>query len=239
MTRSEVKSHLREAYDVAPSDRKLAFLRQCRRRELNYTELILMQFRYMGAQLLFVLIYALLMFMGALFGMDEDVARVVSAATPVSALAASTGLWRSERYGMNELEMASRLSLRMIAIMRLSIIGAGGTVVMISAACLMKAQDGADMVFSLAFVGVPFMLTSAACMRLIRRWHSSRNIYGCVGISALIGGLTLVAQRPFLECRAETIKIIMIALLAASMLWTAREAAGIIRESEELQWNCV
>ena len=182
MKNSELKRLIKSAYSIEAS-RKNEFIKNYQRRELNYRELLRVQLQYMGAQLMAICGYALAMLLGSLANIDVKLAKIVAVLAPLAALFALTGLGKSEKYGMEEIEMSSRFSLRTIKIIRLAIIGIAGLAIMLAASCALSAVTGMNLFVSFAAAGVPYLITTFLCMLLIRRWHSPKNIYGCVVIA--------------------------------------------------------
>ena len=236
MRNTELKVLIKNAYSIEASGKK-EFIKKYQRRELNYRELLCIQLQYMGAQLTTICGYALAMLLGTLADINANMAKIIAILTPLAALFALTGLGKSEKYAMEEIEMSSRFSLRTIKIIRLAIIGIAGLAVMLAASCALRAITGMSLFVSFAAAGVPYLLTTFLCMLLIRRWHSPKNIYGCVVIAAgvcaaMFGGIE------FLEsCCAGLCRAALPGVLLLSAALTAAEGCRYIKESEELQWN--
>lgn len=232
LKKSELKQLVKNAYPLAPSGRKAAFVRRYPRRELHYRQILRMQLPYMGPQLALLCGCALAILLGAAANVGEEYARIAAALVPLSALIAMTGLGRSARCGMEELELSTRFSLRMLRVARLTVIGLAGLFVMLSASCALTLLTGAKLLPAFAFAAVPYLLTSFLCMVLIRRWHSPKNLYGCtlitVGISAAMSGSVKLLPM----CTA-----LLYAALPLLILLTAAEVCQYINESEEYQWS--
>ncbi|MBP5180631.1 MAG: hypothetical protein J6127_04995 [Clostridiales bacterium] len=236
MRKTELKLLVKNAYGIEAS-RKDGFIRKYQRRELNYGELLHVQLQYMGPQLTAICGYVLAMLLGSIANIDMNLAKAVAVFAPLAALFALTGLGKSGKYGMEEIEMSSRFSLRTIKVIRLSIIGIAGLAVMLAASCVLMAVTGMDIFVSFAAAGVPYLVTTFLCMLLVRRWHSTKNIYGCVVIAAgvcvaMFGGIDILVS-----CSAVIVRCVLPAVLLLSAVLTAAEARRYVRESEELQWN--
>ena len=233
MKNSEIRRLIKTAYDVKPS-RKAAFLQMHQRRKLNCLKLLAMQLQYMKAQTALIGGYVLAVLLCSFADLSPSAAELLAAVMPAAALVAMTGLGRSAKYKMEELEMASRFSLRMIKILRLSIIGAMGTVIIPAVSCVLMPLYGKRLPDTLPLVGIPYLITTFSCMLLIRKWHSPKNIYGCAGIAAVV-------------CMAMTVEVktlavaaggwLLFVILAICLALTVTEGCRYIRESEEFQWN--
>lgn len=232
MKRAELKCKIKEAYPVEPSERKAEFIKKYQVRELNTWQILWMQLQYMGPQLALLCGCALAMLLGAALHVSEHFAHFTAVMLPVAALIAMTGLGRSARYGMDELEMTSRFSLRMLRIMRLGIIGIAGFFVILSVSCTVRILTDAAFWTAVISSALPYLLTTFLCMALIRRWHSPNNIYGCAVIAGCVCMLMLGKAKTVLLCSA-----LLYAALPVLILLTAIEISRYIKESEELTWN--
>lgn len=237
MTNGDLKRLIAGAYDRGTSERKKDFLRTFRGRELHYGEMLGIQFRYLGPQLTAVYGYALAILLGTAANCRAGLISVLPALMPAAALTALTGLGKSERCRMEEIEAASRFSLRLILTLRLALVGMAGLAVMLAGSLVLKAETGTDWVCSFSLAGIPYLLTTFLCMLLIRKWHSPKNIYGCIGIACAVcavmsGGTGFSAAHP-----SGLIRLLLPLLLAASAALTVREACRYCKESEDLSWN--
>ena len=196
-----------------------------------------MQFQYMGPQLIVVCGYALAMLLGAAVNIDAAWARLFAAFMPAVALIALTGLGKSARCRMEEIEITSRFSLRMIKILRLVIIGIAGVAVMLVLSFVLRIAIGADLLSSFALAGIPYLLTTFFCMLLIRKWHSAKNIYGCIAIAFVVCLTVFCGIRMLALYPAEFCRWFLSLILLLSIILTVIEVCKYLKESEELQWN--
>lgn len=232
MKKSDLKYLVKSAYSVEPTSRKSEFIKSYQFRMLDYRQILRMQFQYMGTQLILLGGCVLTVLLGAAANVSGDFARFLAAIVPVAALIAMTGLGRSAAYAMDEIEMSSRFSLRMLRIMRLGIIGIASLFVIISVSCVIRMLTGAALLPSVVFAVVPYLLTTFLCMILIRHWHSRNNIYGCTVIAVCVSVLVLTKMETMFLCTS-----LLYAALPVLVVLTTVEFCGYIKESEELQWN--
>ena len=232
MKNKELVHLIRQAYPVEASDRRAAFLRQYPRRELRYGQLLLLQLRYMGAPLAAVGGCALALLLCAAAKLGDEMLRLTAVLVPVAALCAMTGFGRSERCRMSELEMTARFSLRLLRMLRLAVIGFAGLLVMLTASCALHLLCGAALLPAVVLAAVPYLLTTLLCMLLLRRWHSAKNIYGCIMIAGAVSALMLGGMEHIVACSR-----LLCAALPVLLLLTGVEARKLINESEELQWS--
>lgn len=237
MKDTELKQLLREAYKSEPTPKQKAFIRKYKRRELKLSRLLFMQLRYMKLQYMGILLGLLGFFFHSVRSADARQILAMSAFMPFLALLALIGIGSSRRYRMEELEMSTRLSLRMLKALRLVLLGAVGLLCILSAAAALKHFLTCSVPFALLVVGVPYMVTTSACMVLIRRWHAKENIYGCAVIAAGVSFLTMMAANlPMLDWLALR-RMECVLLVAAAVFWVMKESYVYLTESEEYQWS--
>ena len=236
MIDKELKRLIGGAYQIEPENKE-AFIRKYRRRELNYAELLVLQLKYMGVALAAAFGYIMALTLGVIAETDAGLIKATAYFMPLAALTLLAGVGRSEKHGMRELEMSTRFSLRMIRVMRLVIIGTAGVAVITVHAFVWKAAFSTDLFLSAAFACIPYFITTALCMMLIRRWHSEYNIYGCAVITGACLLLIPLLERLSSMCTGDICRLMLTALLILAVLMTVSEAVKYVKESEELQWN--
>lgn len=237
MKNSELKCLIKNAYDVKPSRKKNVFIGKYRKRELNYGKMLLIQFRYMGPQMTVAIGLALAILIVSVADRNKDFANIFAAFMPAAALIALTGLGKSEKYKMSEIEAASRFSLRMVEILRLTVIGIAGAVIVLAASWAIKLLTGSELPRSFALAGTPYLITTFLCMLIIRKWHSEKNIYGCIAAAAVVCLLVLGGMTMLESCPEEICRWIILILFEISFVLTVCEANKYVIESEEIQWN--
>lgn len=235
MTDKEVKLLLKTAYTVTASEREKKFIKTYERRSRQFMNVLGLELKYMGIKsLLAGIILCAILFVLARQS-NDSVKWTISSILPLFALIPSTLFGRSERCGMEELEAASRFSLRFIRMTRMLILGFISFILIIVCTCILRKFSGISPMITVCFVGFPYLFNVSGCFLITRKWHAKENIYGCVGttfISCLI---------PFI---AEIIKlwsnmngtIAYIAMLIVFVV-TVRESILYIKEGEDLSWN--
>ena len=159
---------------------------------------------------------------------------IISAFMPFIALSSVTENSRSMTYGMDELEMSSRFSLRNVVLARMGIMG----VLHLSLICLLMPLAHSHSIFTFLQVGVymliPYLLTDVVSLWMIRRIRSKEGIYSCVGAAVGISSLYSIF-------RAQLINILymnyfgwLIVVLIALIILCVKETKKIVQQTEEL-----
>ncbi len=237
MKDKQFKTILAEAYSIEPSESGKNFIRKYKRRELKISQLMLMQFKYMRFQYVLILI-ALIGMVSALFFIDKPYAvRGISSLTPFLVIILLTGLGKSERNGMDELEMTTRFSMRMIRSVRLTLAGTAGVISVAVVALTIIFTSGVPVPGAVLMSAFPYMITACACMFLIRRWHAGENIFGCLAIAAGVSVLSVTECAGYIVKALHFNELTCFILLLLTVFMMGRQAYLYVKESEELQWN--
>ncbi|MCI8381939.1 MAG: hypothetical protein HFI07_09155 [Lachnospiraceae bacterium] len=234
----KTKEALKTVFAAPPPLHKKEFLQKTAPipAKLSLFSFLLVQLRYIRKH---VWILAALIF-GFLFSvsfiLSADRIWALSAFTPLLALLTVAETGRSEIYEMAELEMATRFSLRSVLLARLCILGLNNLFLLGLLFPVSLAGSHIPSLRAVLCIATPFLLTSFACLCIVRRRRERESIYLCVGVTACISfftfGLRLSAPR-FLS---ETPFIYW--LFAATLLGigTFYQYHNLIRQ-EELTWN--
>ena len=176
-------------------------------------------------------------FAAALFLMKNrlpEQIRLVSVLLPFAALSTVTELHRSARCRMEELEMASRFSLKTLLLARLTLLGLGNLLLLCALFPLMTGWGQLSLAETGFYLLCPYCLTSLLCLMVTRRFRGSESVYLCAGTAAAVSVLCSMWQEkpPVLFQGAGYAWVTL--LLLALMIWEYRRYLFC---GEELVWN--
>lgn len=233
-----VKQELKRAYEFPEPDpqEKARFLKTLAVPQISMRRFILTQFAYFRKRILILSISFLLPALIGARRMDPDTLWILSSLIPFLGLLAVTESRRSEMYGMQELEMSSRFSLKSVALARMSILGLLDGLVI---SCLIPlCRSGSTSLLQTGiYLLVPYLLTVTVSLWITRRFHGREAFYGCMCAAALVSvsgfGLRLTAgiiyQFSYIHWW-----MLLSAFLIGKM---AQEIYHTIKQTEELAWN--
>jgi hypothetical protein len=158
--------------------------------------------------------------------------QVLSACAPLLALTIVTESSRSARWGMAELELSTRFSLKTVLLARLLPLGCIHPL-----GILLLSFGLGHPLAAILYSTAPFLLTAFLGLSITRRYRSHEAVYACGGIAFTISMLTLFSHSLFAalyEARHLVWWILAVAALAAA---TGRLYKTILFETEELAWN--
>lgn len=236
MTDKELKKALASVYAIEPQKNKNVFVRKYKRRELQLTQLLWMQAKYLLLPNIIGGVFLLLGIFACIWNQNKDTVWIVSAVVPFVVLFTMISLGKSEKYGMGELEMVSRFSLRLLKMIRVFWAGVFSFGILLIGSIIVWKYRGTTILHILPQLGIPYLLTVWGCLIVLRKWHSQENIYGCIGVSVTIFFFPFVVDTLEANLGEIPVYVIGVSLLVLFIL-TVNEVKKYITESGEALWN--
>ena len=235
MTVTEIKRVLKHAYALSESEKETQFVVKYEKRALKLSDILKLELRYMGLKSLLAGAALIAVLLIASKTGNEDTVWVFSSFIPVCALIPMELLSRSERFGMDELEAASRFSLRFIRIVRMLILGVFSMAVLLTAGVLLHKAVAASFAEQMVLVVFPYLISAYGALLVTRKRHGKDSIFGVLSVCVFSGLLPFVI-RPISQWRQlpERAILLTIALLLTAIV---RECMLYVKESEDLSWS--
>lgn len=233
-----LKQEIKKAFAVPEPNQqeKARFLRTLVRPRISMWQFIFTQIAYLRKR---TLILSILFILPALTGarhVDPDALWILSALIPFLGLLAVTESTRSAMYGMQELEMSARFSLKSVVLARMSVLGLLDTLVICCLIPLCRIGN-TSLLQTGIYLLVPYLLTVNISLWFTRLFHGREAFYSCMCATVLISmgsfGLHLTADFIYQFSYIHW-WIILSAVLIGRM---AREIYQTIKQTEELTWN--
>lgn len=233
-----LKQEIKKAFAVPEPNQqeKARFLRTLVRPRISMWQFIFTQIAYLRKR---TLILSILFILPALTGarhVDPDTLWILSALIPFLGLLAVTESTRSAMYGMQELEMSARFSLKSVVLARMSVLGLLDTLVICCLIPLCRISN-TSLLQTGIYLLVPYLLTVNISLLFTRLFHGREAFYSCMCATVLISmgsfGLHLTADFIYQFSYIHW-WIILSAVLIGRM---AREIYQTIKQTEELTWN--
>lgn len=231
----ELKTNFKRIYEAPPPRDKEEFFHRIGEPELTHLDFLWMQAHYIrkGNWILSAAFFFL-----ALIGLNRSGLEVlwpISAFVPFLALSVIAESSRSLRYGMEELELSSRFSLKAIVMARMGMTGLGNLMLLMILTAFVWRQS------SLLEAGVhlllPYLMAAFLELVLIRKLSGRESLYSCIGI-------TVLSSSSFMLMGVMDISVMGImrsgywaVLLAGTAVLAGREIKKLLQQSEELVWN--
>ena len=157
--RSEYKELLNEAFSAPEPSGKKGFLKNIRPREVSLFGMIRQQAGYIRV--------TVWLFAGSVLGL-ESTASAVTMLVPFTAAVSVIESNRSRRFGMTELEMVTRFSLRSVVLARMTLLGAAALAVLLIISPVLASAAGEGVVLTAVRMVIPYLLTMSISLPLER-----------------------------------------------------------------------
>lgn len=223
-----------EAYFEAPEpERKTYFLRKYSRTEIDMLHMIATQVHYISKWIWVISVLFCIVAFVITRHIEIKYVSTIFALIPFLVLLSVTETTRSYRYEMEELELSARFSLKSIVLARMIILGIGNMAVLIMAAVFI----GNRMYGNILYMMVPYFLTAAGGLYLLRKIRGMEGTAACCAFSVIISGMeTFVSWKHSILYTRQYISLWLLVCVFGLMLMM-REGYRAIRMTEDLVWN--
>ena len=233
----KMKEALKEAFEAPAPMRKRDFLRSVPQQRVSIFSFMLSQAGYIRKRVVLLSLFLLALSLTCACFLELDVLWVISAFMPFVALSAVTENSRSAAYGMDELEMSARFSLRYIVLARMGILGVLHLVLL----CFLMPLAYSHSVFTVLQVGVymltPYLMTDVASLWLIRNVRGKEGLYSCAGVAVCVSVLYSVLREQLVNILYMAHFGWSVTALVVLIILCGREMKKMLQQTEELRWN--
>lgn len=233
----KLKQAVRTALAAPPPVEMDSFLAGQHRPEVRPLEFLRVQAGYIRWWVwgISLLVFGYILLLSA--GRDRENVWAASALTPFLALLFVTESGKSRWYGMEELELSCRFSLRPVLMARMLCLGLFHLCLLAVLTPVLSARGAVGLPQAGLCLLVPYLLTAAAGLEISRRLRGIEGLFACGAASALVFALGLSARvfRPALyQPGAAPFWAVAAVLSLAAFVLTF---AHTMRETGELRWN--
>lgn len=232
--KKELRRALYDAFEAPESQRKKVFLNNIRQPGIGYFKFILLQASYIRKWIwgLSLAVFAVALISGGF--LEREVIWVLSALMPYLAAVSIAENVRSEVYGMAELEMASRFSLKSVVLARMGILGVFHLILLCLLVPLGHMHGVSTVLQTGVYLLVPYLLTNAGGLWLVRKIRSRETSYVCMGYAIIISAFPIVSKYTITLLYQPEVFGWWLVLLAILCVATAVEYRKTVVRTEEL-----
>ncbi len=233
----ELKKEIAKVFDAPTPSSKAQFIRSLPRPYISTKVLIVRQIPFIKKSVWLLSILIFLPVIWAASFASQNVVWIVSAFTPFLALLLITESTKSTIYGMNELEMATRFSLRSVVFAKMIILGVFNFAIFCIIIPICHIANSTSLLQTGVYLFVPYLLTMSINLYLVRHFRNKESIYMCMAVSVFVSGanMSLRYMADFLFQTSYLIWWIMAALLLLGI--TAKELYYTFKKTEGILWN--
>ena len=236
--RADWRRILKAAFEAPPPVEKEKFLREIERLQpkISHFDFVVSQISYIRKR---IWILSAAVFMCAVYGAfwARDTFWILCALIPFLAVSAVTENRRSMDYGMAEMEMVSRFSLKSVIFARMEILGIVHGFLLMILIPLASLHSVFSWFETGMYVFTPYLLAAALGLEITRRMHGREADYAglgaALGVSVFYGIFSVTAMEDY----GEDALFRWSAGVALLAVWTVRGYRKLIRETEEMTWK--
>ena len=232
------KKELKSVFEVEPSKRKNAFIKQLSYPKSHTMEVILSQVGYIRKSF-WIVSFGLVAFMMAILKTNEmstETIAFLSAVLPFFSLLGVGELHKSISHNMAELELSCKHNLGEVTLIRLVIVSSVSVCILLMSIFIAK-DIGFGLYRNTLYMTVPFLISSYLSLWIINRFKTRETIYVSGGVTVCISVLQIVCSTSVRGYYMHaTMEFWVIVLLATIGLLTY-EIVKLVKKTEELAWN--
>lgn len=178
----ELRDELKKVYQAPKPERKCAFLHQIALQPIHTGHVVWSQISYISKLewILSILLFGVTVTTNCFF--ETAVFGMTLALMPFLAVAAVSECMRSVVYGMDELEMAARFSLKSIILARMFIIGIENLVLVL----IFSVFTQGGLLMTMLYLAVPYLITTYGSLSIVRKVSGKEGIYICISYSSAV-----------------------------------------------------
>lgn len=231
------KKALKESFKAPAPVHKKAFLRRAPKPPMHTFEFVCTQAAYIRKWVWVLSAFVLaIAFMGAAW-IDKDLLWYISSIMPLLALAVLTECGRAECYGMAELELSTRFSMKSVVLARLGVIGISTLLLLCAVTPFAAVNSQLTLLKAGVYIICPYLLTVFLGFWIVRKIHGKESFYICIGIAvAVSGGNTLLSQIHSVIYQGQNF-LWWITALIILFIGAADQCYKMIGQKEELAWS--
>lgn len=232
----KIKQELKRVYDVPQPVKKKEFLKQFDIPHISMGKFMWEQLWYvkMWVWLLTGCIFILAIWLSKY--MEKEQVWMIYALIPFLALTILTENAKSNAYGMDELEYATRFSIKNLLLARMGVLTIlHGAVFLVIMVCLKKIL--LPMMSNVFYILVPYFFTVCLGFYFLRKFRGRESTYISIGISVFVSSFISISRQvvPFIY-NLEMVKW-WVAAFIFIFVFTIKEAVLFYKKTEELSWN--
>lgn len=220
--KNDRKVQIKEAFEAPKPIRKREFFRNVETEPVSEINIILQQFQYISKASWFVAIAVLCISFYLKQIYSDIMLSIALSLMPFLALTNVIESMRSKYYGMAELEMSCRFSVKSIMLIRMEIVGIENLFVGIILAFLINES----IFLSIVYLFTPYLLTTYVCLLFSRKGVDREQVCFFAGITLLISWFMFLTVN---LSRIYNVQYIWIWLCAIVFL-----AFGVVKEYRQI-----
>lgn len=236
----KLREALRQNFTPPPHKNRDSFIHEINYPKARFTKVLLSQTGFIRKRVWigFALLLILAPTVTNYAQLPNDIVSVLSAMLPIFSLLAITEIYKSTAHNMAEMELACKYNLLKITLMRLSILGFAGFIMLLIYVSLAGGNDyGAFR--NLIYLSVPYLISTNLSLVVSLKFKNTETSYVCSAVSLGVSVSIIVLYN---SCEFIYSVNYIFAWAVSFALLLILLAINLVRfktSQEELQWNLV
>lgn len=227
------KKALEKYFEPPRPERKNSFLRQFEMHKINMPHMMATQVRYISKWVwLFSMLFCTVSFGVARYA-EVKYLSTIFALIPFLVMVSITESMRSYRYGMEELEISARFSLKSIVIARMVVLGIGNMAVLILTAFFI----GDRMYANIVYIMVPYFVTAGGGLYLVRKMRGADGTFACFTLAVIVSLVEIIMPWKYSSIFTPQYLPYWLVGCTVALAYMMRESYRTIRMTEDLAWS--
>lgn len=234
MNTKQIKQELLSYYQAPKPGRKQEFLRRFSEPGMTSWQFMGVQAGYIKKWIWGISVVLLILLLSCCSFFPKNILNVMASFAPFIAMSLLAESSRSYVYGMEELELATRFSLKSILLARMGILALFHLFLLL-VMILFSAGSGASQYFLAGLcILLPYFTSISIGLPLIRRFHGRESGYLCVAIAVVVSIVSWYLQEILIWGKGIPLLSALGILLVLEVLFGAVESRKLLKQSEEL-----
>ena len=230
-----LKEELKNAYVLDESDSGKKFIHTYQKRSCSFLEIFQIELRYMGLKSLIAFVVLFIFSFSAVRYSSAEGMWIIASFLPLCSVLPMTLLQRSELYQMDEIETASRFSIRFIRLIRMLVLGTFSILAIGMISLLLKKESNTKPIEILIYMLIPYLINIAGGLIITRYSGRKESTFGVAAIGALSAFVPSLMRQ--IQSLAVLSDYIYIVVLIGLLIVTARECIEYVNERTNILWN--
>lgn len=233
----KLKNSIKEAFAPPAPLQKQAFVRKFQPPQITLTSFVLSQAVYIRKWVWALDLGILLFALAGAALLEQNLLWMLSAMTPLLAVTIITESGRSETYGMAELEMASRFSLKSVILARMGILGIANLLIFSILIPVNLINRDGSLLKTGVYLLCPYLITTLSGLWISRKIRGKESAYMCIGIALMVSFGSFLLHQAYAFIYENNYFIWWLASFFLLIAGVIQESSKLIRQTEEFTWN--
>ena len=196
------KEQLKKIFEAPEPVGKRKFFRDMEPKPVNMCHILKVQFSYISkcSWGVAVLLFGIVVYLSHFY--EQEMLGIVLSMMPFLALVGISESVRSSVYGMEELEMSSRFSLKSILLVRMAVIGIEDILLALVFAWSVQGDYGrvagqGTFFRTVIYLFVPYLLSVFGSLWIVRNFAGKDELYACAGLALAVSAASFSSTKSF------------------------------------------